>query len=193
MRRTITFFITVVLAGVTAIAALFGQPSQHPARADGPIRDHDSQSETEQTVTSDWLAPTTEGNAITRDFHPPPQPWQPGHRGIDLAVSAGAVVRASGDGVVSYSGRVADRGVVSIIHDNGLRTTYEPVNPVVDDGERVSAGDEVGRVTPGHGGPGSAVVLHFGVRSDEEYLDPLALWGQGSVRLLPTRTEVAES
>ena len=38
--------------------------------------------------------------AVVRGFDPPPQPWLPGHRGVDLAAPPGAVVR-SGDGARS--------------------------------------------------------------------------------------------
>src|SRR5215470_6669685 len=68
---------------------------------------------------------------VTRPFQPPPEPWLPGHRGVDLAATPGAVVRAAGAGTVAFAGQVAGVGVVSIDHPGGLRTTYEPVRPLV--------------------------------------------------------------
>jgi murein DD-endopeptidase MepM/ murein hydrolase activator NlpD len=123
--------------------------------------------------------------AVLRRFDPPPQPWLAGHRGVDLGSSAGAVVRAAGDGVVVHAQTLAGRGVVSIAHAGRLRTTYEPVTATVQVGDRVAAGDPVGVVEAGHPGCAVPVCLHWGARRDTVYLDPLALLGLGRIRLLP--------
>src|SRR5690349_22598605 len=68
-----------------------------------------------------------DGARVVRRFDPPARPWLPGHRGADLAAAPGAVIRAAGAGTIVFSGRVAGRGVVSVAHPGGLRTTYEPV------------------------------------------------------------------
>jgi murein DD-endopeptidase MepM/ murein hydrolase activator NlpD len=121
---------------------------------------------------------------VTRGFEPPPEPWQAGHRGVDLAGEPGVVVRAAGPGVVHFAGSLAGRGVVSIRHPSGLRTTYEPIQPLVATGDRVRTGDVIGRLTTGH--PGCpALCLHWGLRHGGTYLDPLSLLGLGRVRLLP--------
>jgi murein DD-endopeptidase MepM/ murein hydrolase activator NlpD len=120
-----------------------------------------------------------------RRFEPPPQPWLPGHRGVDLVAAPAAVVRAAGPGVVLFAGPVAGRPVVSVGHAAGLRTTYEPVRPGVRAGDRVAAGAALGQLLPGHGGCPEPACLHWGLRRGEEYLDPLALLGLGPVRLLP--------
>ncbi|MEQ4302340.1 M23 family metallopeptidase [Plantactinospora sp. B6F1] len=124
---------------------------------------------------------------IVRRFDPPPQPWAAGHRGVDLAALPGATVRAAGPGVVFFAGMVAGRPLVSVAHANGLRTTYEPVRPVLSAGDPVRAGDSLGVLLPGHPGcrvAGSAC-LHWGLRRGDDYLDPLLLLGLGRVRLLP--------
>ncbi|GAA2222094.1 hypothetical protein GCM10010429_56520 [Micromonospora olivasterospora] len=121
-----------------------------------------------------------------RRFDPPPQPWLAGHRGVDLLAAPGARVRAAGAGVVLFAGPVAGRPVVTVGHGAGLRTTYEPVRADVRPGERVAAGAPLGQVLPGHAGCPEAACLHWGLRRGEEYLDPLALLGLGSVRLLPS-------
>ncbi|GFJ89047.1 hypothetical protein Prum_026890 [Phytohabitans rumicis] len=118
-------------------------------------------------------------------LRPAPAPWLPGHRGVDLAAPAGAPVRAAGTGVVHFAGTVAGRGVVSVAHPNGLRTTYEPVEPTVRTGDRVAVGDQIGLLTAGHPGCPEAACLHWGLRRGDAYLDPLALLGLGRVRLLP--------
>ncbi|WP_370321330.1 murein hydrolase activator EnvC [Actinoplanes sp. ATCC 53533] len=126
------------------------------------------------------------GARVVRRFDPPPRPWLPGHRGADLAAASGSVIRAAGAGVIVFSGQIAGRGVVSVAHPGGLRTTYEPVlvephSP----GDPVAAGEEIGTLVPGHPGCPTAACLHWGLRRGAEYLDPLTLLGLGRVRLLP--------
>src|SRR5919197_310451 len=67
----------------------------------------------------------------------------------------------------------------------GLRTTYEPVTPLVRAGQRVRAGDPIGQLVAGHPGCPVAACLHWGLRRGTTYLDPLALLGYARVRLLP--------
>jgi murein DD-endopeptidase MepM/ murein hydrolase activator NlpD len=122
---------------------------------------------------------------VVRGFDPPPQPWLAGHRGVDLAAPPATPVRAAGPGTVLFAGVIAGRGVVSVAHPGGLRTTYEPVAPVVHAGDVVARGDVLGTLTPGHPGCPVAACLHWGLRRGPEYLDPLALLGLGPVRLLP--------
>nr|WP_233513790.1 M23 family metallopeptidase [Micromonospora craterilacus] len=120
-----------------------------------------------------------------RRFDPPPRPWLSGHRGVDLLALPGATIRAAGAGTVLFAGMVAGRPVVSVEHADGLRTTYEPVQPVVTAGTVVPAGAALGGLLPGHAGcPGDAC-LHWGLRQGSDYLDPLALVGLGRARLLP--------
>ncbi|MEU4156603.1 M23 family metallopeptidase [Actinoplanes sp. NPDC026670] len=136
-----------------------------------------------------WAAPSYQWPvlppAVLRRFDPPPEPWQAGHRGVDLGAVAGAPVRAAGGGAVVYAGVVAGRGVVSILHVGGLRTTYEPVIATVRTGDVVAAGDAIGSIEAGHPGCPQAACLHWGLRRGDVYLDPLMLLGLGRVRLLP--------
>jgi murein DD-endopeptidase MepM/ murein hydrolase activator NlpD len=123
---------------------------------------------------------------VTRPFQPPPHPWLPGHRGVDLAAVPGATVFAAGSGVVAFAGVVAGVGVLSIDHPDGLRTTYEPVAVLLHAGQAVAAGQPVGTLTPGHPGCPVAACLHWGLRRGADYLDPLLLLHAGQVRLLPS-------
>jgi murein DD-endopeptidase MepM/ murein hydrolase activator NlpD len=94
-------------------------------------------------------------------------------------------VRAAGAGLVVFSGEVAGRGVVSVAHAGGLRTTYEPLAPRAEVGDTVAAGDRIGTLVAGHPGCAQAACLHWGLRHDGAYRDPLALLGSARVRLYP--------
>jgi murein DD-endopeptidase MepM/ murein hydrolase activator NlpD len=134
---------------------------------------------------------------VVRGFHAPASRYGPGHRGVDLTAQAGEPVLAAGAGTVMFAGTVAGRGVVSVNHPGGRRTTYEPVSATVAVGQQVSRGERIGTVTPGHPGCPVIVCLHWGVlrgadqdKDDpagplREYLDPLRLIIGTRVRLLP--------
>ncbi|GAA2861833.1 hypothetical protein Acy02nite_54520 [Actinoplanes cyaneus] len=122
---------------------------------------------------------------VTRRFDAPPEPWLPGHRGVDLGGAPGLTVRAAGSGTVVFAGLVAGRGVVSVAHPGGLRSTYEPVTASAAVGDVVATGEPLGVLEPGHAGCPVDACLHWGVRRGKDYLDPLALLGLGRVRLLP--------
>jgi murein DD-endopeptidase MepM/ murein hydrolase activator NlpD len=108
---------------------------------------------------------------------------------VDLVGTPGQPVLAAGAGVVVYAGPLADRGVVSIDHADGLRTSYEPVRATVRPGQLVRRGEPVGTLEPGHLGCRSVACLHWGLRRDGQYLDPLLLVRRDRVRLLPWLTD----
>jgi murein DD-endopeptidase MepM/ murein hydrolase activator NlpD len=126
---------------------------------------------------------------VTRRFDPPPEPWLPGHRGVDLAGHEGDEVKAAAGGVVAFAGSVAGRGVVSILHPDGLKTTYEPVDPMVHEGTQIGRGSAIGVLEGGHAGCPVEACLHWGAKRGETYLDPLSLIGLGPIRLKPLRPE----
>jgi murein DD-endopeptidase MepM/ murein hydrolase activator NlpD len=122
---------------------------------------------------------------VTRTFDPPATDYGAGHRGVDLAGRAGQQVLAAGAGVVLFAGRIAGRPVISVLHANGLRTTYEPVDPSVAAGQAVARGSPIGTLAAGHAGCPTGACLHWGLRRGARYLDPLGLLRPVRVRLLP--------
>ena len=129
-----------------------------------------------------WRLPLDGRTVVLRRFAPPAQPWLPGHRGVDLAARPGQLVRAAGSGTVGYAGPLAGRGVVMILHPDGLRTTYLPIRASVRRGQTVTLGDVIGRVEDNVGHcPVSC--LHWGLIDPTRYLDALLLLGLGQVRL----------
>lgn len=158
-----------------------------------------------------FTLPVPDGTVL-RLFLAPAVRWGPGHRGVDLAVPTvptvptvpsvpsvphgthGGVVRAPADGTVTFAGHVVDRGVLTITHPGGLRSSLEPVVALHPVGTTVRRGEAVAVVEPGIGHCPSSCV-HWGVRrgtgrpdgsgTDWEYVDPLSLLAPREVRLLP--------
>lgn len=119
-----------------------------------------------------WDWPVTPRPSIVRAFDPPAVPWGSGHRGVDLDVAIGSTVLAPADGTVIYAGMLVDRQVISILHRDGVRSTFEPVEPVVVKGQEVGQGDIVATVMEGHH-PGA---LHWGAKlGPKQYVDPLSM------------------
>jgi murein DD-endopeptidase MepM/ murein hydrolase activator NlpD len=110
---------------------------------------------------------------------------------VDLAGVPGQPVYAAGPATVVFAGKLAGRPVVSLAHTGGLRTSYEPVEAVVQVGQRVDATSAVGRLAPGHPGCPAAACLHWGAMwgaaARADYVDPIGLLAATPVRLKPLR------
>ena len=77
---------------ITTLAALLAATTAGPAE---PAAD----------TPGGWTWPLGSAQtAIVHAFDPPQEPWQPGHRGVDLAGVEGSAVHAAGDGLVTYAG-----------------------------------------------------------------------------------------
>lgn len=125
---------------------------------------------------------------VEREFDAPEARWAAGHRGVDLAAAVGAAVAAPADGRVTFAGTVVDRGVVTVTHPDGRRSSLEPVVASVAVGDAVAAGDVVGTVQDVAGHCAPRACLHWGVREGDRYVDPLGLLPErGPVVLLPDR------
>lgn len=141
----------------------------------------------------DW--PLRPRPVIGRPFDPPEQDWLPGHRGVDLAGTPGQSVYAAGPGIVVFAGKVAGKPVMAILHEGGLRTTYEPVEGEVEVGRRVTRDTRIGELSAGHAGCAAPACLHWGLRREStahasrEYLDPLGLLRRTPIRLKPVEPD----
>ena len=104
---------------------------------------------------------------LTDTFRPPATSYGAGNRGVDFATEPGQPVLAAADGEVVFAGRVGHGLHVTVLHGDGLRTSYSFLADLrVRRGQRVRTGDEVGV---------AGESLHFGARAGEAYVDPLAL------------------
>lgn len=141
--------------------------------------------QTQPNVGREWSAPLLPVE-VHRGFQPPPSPWAAGHRGVDLAGEPEQEVYAAAAGTVIYADDLADRGVVSIQHPQGWRTSYEPVRADVTEGQTVEAGELIGVLDGSHRDcHPREPCLHWGARLWGQYVDPLWLVGMGEIRLLP--------
>ena len=137
--------------------------------------------------TYEW---PVEGTVI-RAFEQPSSPYAAGHRGIDIATPYGTPIGAPAPGTVSFAGKVAGSLFVSVDHAGGIRTTYSWLSgATVAKGDAVETGDVLGYTGSGHAGV-TPDHLHFGVRLDGDYIDPMMLLRVvdvvGLIRLAPLR------
>lgn len=155
----------IVVASISAAAVLL-------VSGDGAASSPDdgSASATEAPWTSPWP-----GSAVETPFEAPAHEYGPGHRGVELRGADPGVVRAPADGIVAFAGPVAGREVLTIDHGDGLVTTLEPVVATVVPGDRVVRGDIVGHLSVG--GDTAPGALHFGVRRNGTYINPMLLIG----------------
>ncbi|MGC4943117.1 peptidoglycan DD-metalloendopeptidase family protein [Kribbella sp. DT2] len=122
---------------------------------------------------------------IVRAFTPPPKPWLPGHRGIDLAGTPGQPVLSATPGTITFAGPVAGRSVV-VVTQGPHRTTYEPVIPSLPTGTTVQQSQPIGHLSAAASHCAPATCLHWGLLEGKTYLNPLDLLPAQPVRLLPT-------
>ncbi len=98
------------------------------------------------------------------------------HTGVDFAAARGTPVHATAPGRVSFIGRRGGYGrVVEVAHGSDTLTRYAHLSNVPDgleQGQRVMAGDVIGRV--GATGTATGPNLHYEVRVDGRPTDPLS-------------------
>ena len=117
--------------------------------------------------------------AVLDPFRPPISAFGAGNRGIEYDTPAGTSVRTVADGRVTFAGSVAGTLHVTVLHADGVRTSYSFLAHVaVVVGQRLRQGDVVGT---------TAGSLHLGARRGDAYFDPASLFDSGPprVRLVP--------
>ncbi|WP_028047040.1 M23 family metallopeptidase [Cellulomonas sp. URHE0023] len=172
-------FTSAVLGALAALLAAVALAVAAPSASGGPL--------SVPTGTSYGL-PLEGAPDVARAFERPANAFSAGHRGVDLRSVEGATVLAPADGIVTFAGQVAGRGVVTLAHPDGRRSSLEPVSPAVAVGARIVRGQPVGALQTAGSHCAPAVCLHWGVRVDTTYEDPLAMLpGAGPVVLLSSR------
>lgn len=141
---------------------------------------------TQQQVAYAYVSPTTGTEypgAILRPFDKPAENWHSGHRGVDLDAQLGQIIYSAGGGTVAFAGKVAGTPVISIDHEPGVRTSYQPIHSFVKTGDSVYEGQPIGYLAPSTDGyPG----LHWGLLTGkDQYENPLSLLDKPVIRLKP--------
>ena len=101
------------------------------------------------------------------------KPTQEYHSGIDVPAPKGTKIVAAYDGEVAWSYYSSSAGNwVGIDHGDGIYTVYMHMSKrLVSEGQKVKKGDVIGLV--GTTGRSTGNHLHFGVRKNGQYVDPL--------------------
>ena len=101
------------------------------------------------------------------------------HPGIDIAVSVGSLVRASGGALVRQRGEDPEYGLFVLLeHLDGYQTMYGHLSRIlVTAGDSVAPGQVIG--LSGNTGRSSAPHLHFEIRQRGLSLDPQTLVKEG--------------
>lgn len=101
--------------------------------------------------------------------------WRSGHRhtGIDISAPRGTKIKAAWSGVVVYSGKMNDYGLlVKLDHGNGMQTLYaHNERNLVKRGQRVKKGQVI--ATVGRSGRTTGYHLHFEVRRNGRPVNPM--------------------
>ncbi|MEV4688535.1 murein hydrolase activator EnvC family protein [Microbacterium sp. LWH3-1.2] len=161
------------LGAVIAVGVVLALSPGTKAHADvtepGPVVDGGTVS-----LARDWQWPVHPFR-LAHPFVAPPHEYGPGHRGVDLLPVGEGVVLAPAAGVVAFSGQVAGRDVITVDHGDGLVSTLEPIHSALRAGTPVGEGATLGTVS--EGGHAETGTVHFGVRLDGVYINPLVLLG----------------
>ncbi|MDK1360302.1 M23 family metallopeptidase [Arthrobacter sp. zg-Y1219] len=123
-----------------------------------------------------WSWPLSPEPAVLSTFQAPAQRWLAGHRGVDLEALPGAPVLSPASGTVVFAGWVVNRPVLTVDLGGGLLASFEPVHAEKMAGDSVAEGEVLGHLAdPASAVPGhcAASCLHWGVRLNQEYVNPL--------------------
>lgn len=141
-----------------------------------------------RSVVRSLMRTPVEGARVSSSFGYRTHPilgYQKLHRGIDFAAPTGTPVYASGDATVEFAGpRGAAGNFVSLLHDNGWRTTYMHLDsfaPGLKAGDRVRQTQAIGAV--GTTGRSTGPHLHYEIHIDGEPVDPASIRTEGGQAL----------
>jgi hypothetical protein len=114
------------------------------------------------------------------DYSLPASKYGAGHRGIDLFVQTNQELTAPFDSVVSFVGKVVDRNLITLSSLTGYKASFEPVCSDLVVGDFVSEGEVFGWQCDADDDYEDHCknCVHFSVRSEYGYLNPLLFVGR---------------
>ncbi len=96
------------------------------------------------------------------------------HTGVDVAAEEGTIIKASMEGIVELVSSEGDYGNHIKIRSNNVSTLYAHCSKIfVKEGQIVGQGQEIGAV--GNTGNSTGPHLHFEIRIDDRFVDPLKI------------------
>ena len=117
------------------------------------------------------------------------------HKGLDIGAPEGSVLIAVIDGTITYTGFLGGGGYTITLSKENMKITYCHVSPnfLVKVGDEVIRGQIIGQVGPKYvygvkgntykdetgkptNGATTGCHLHFGIRIENEYMDPLSYY-----------------
>lgn len=111
--------------------------------------------------------------AVSDPFRPPATFAGAGNRGLAYGTTAGMAVNAAAEGTVVFAGTIGAHSHVTIMHADGIRTSYSFLAATaVTVGDVVVAGQVVGET--------GDEPFHLGARVGDTYIDPALLMAPGA-------------
>lgn len=114
------------------------------------------------------------------------------HKGLDIGAPEGTTLIAAIDGKITYTGFLGGGGYTITLQNDNMKITYCHVSPqyIIKVGDTIKRGNIIGHVGPKYvygvkgnqykdenGNPTNGATtgthLHFGIRINEQYIDPL--------------------
>ncbi|MFQ3314069.1 MAG: hypothetical protein ACI9SV_000170 [Aquiluna sp.] len=121
---------------------------------------------------------------VEHQFLAPVSLYGPGHRGLDFVLEAEQRVLAPTSGLVTFSGPVVDRNIITIISSGGYLLSFEQICSSLRPGDFVERGLTLGKFCSINKAFESHCesCIHFSVRGNRGYLNPELFLGS----LLPS-------
>ncbi len=164
------------LAAAAVSAWLTLQPGP-PVAQSPPHVAQESVTQSQEVVEHSLVYRSPVEAEVIDPFRPPAHVGAPGNRGLEYDPEPGLPVRASAEGEVVFAGSVVHNRFVTVLHRDGLRTSYGYLGWIaVEEGEWVALGQELGTTSER---------FFFSIRHGDRYLDPALVLTAGRVRLVP--------
>ncbi len=164
------------------------ESSSAPESSEASEESSESQAEEEtQTAAADYsfescLFPTTSTEVFasfsTEPVYSPIMRDYRTHNGVDITCSSGETVRAITGGVVADTGYDLLLGNFITIEHGNITATYAGLGDtlLVNEGETVTGGMAIGSVYSVPGEDNSTPHLHFEVKQDGKFIDPMSIF-----------------